>query len=116
MADLFHTTSIGAVQVIRLELPTMLDSAEFDRLNESLLGEVGKRPEGAWVLDLSLIHYAGSSLLGLMVNVRQCIKQANGRLALCGMSDRLLQIFRTCSLERLFDIRRDADDAVRRVR
>jgi anti-anti-sigma factor len=116
MADLFHTSTLGHVQVIQLDLPDMLDSSEFDRLNESLLSEVAKNPKGGWVLDLTLIHYAGSSLLGLMVNVRQRIKLAGGRLVLCGMSERLMQIFQTCSLERLFDIRRDRDEAVKRVK
>lgn len=116
MADLFQTSTVAAVRVIQLDLPDLLDSAEFDRLNETLLSEIAKNPQGGWVLDLSLIQYAGSSLLGLMVNIRQRIKQAGGRLVLCGMSDRLLQIFRTCSLERLFDIRRNRKDAVTRAK
>ena len=116
MAQLFQTTTAGPVQVIRLELPESLDSDEFDRLNEALFAELGKRPDGAWVLDLSVIHYAGSSLLGLMVNVRQRVKQSGGRLVLCGLSDGLLQIFQTCSLERLFVIRRSVPEAVERAR
>jgi anti-anti-sigma factor len=112
MAELFQTTTVGIVQVIRLELPDSLDSDEFDRLNETILTELGRQPAGTWVLDLSPVHYAPSSLLGLMVNVRQRVKQAGGRLVLCGLSDTLLQIFRTCSLERLFVIRRTTVEAV----
>ena len=116
MQQLFQTTTVDAVQVIRLELPEALDSDEFDRLNDTLLTEVGQRPAGSWVVDLSVIHYAGSSLLGLMVNIRQRVKQSGGRLVLCGLSDTLMQIFRTCSLERLFVIRRTVAEAVDRAR
>ena len=70
----------------------------------------------AWVLDLSALAYVGSSVLGLMVNVRQRVKQAGGQLVLCGLSDQLLQIFHTCSLERLFVISRSMQEAVERVR
>ena len=112
MADLFRVKAVGPVQVIRLELPQTLDSDEFGCLNESLLKVLGQRPEGGWVLDLSELHYAGSSLLGLMVNLRQRVKQAGGRLVLFGLSDRLMTIFRTCSLERLFVIRKSEDDAI----
>ena len=116
MQQLFQTTTVDAVQVIRLELPESLDSDEFDRLNDSLLTHVAKQPAGSWVVDLSVIEYAGSSLLGLMVNIRQRVKQSGGRLVLCGLSDGLLQIFRTCSLERLFVIQRTVTEAVKRAR
>lgn len=115
MTELFQVKAVGAVQVIHLALPDRLDSDEFDRLNESLLDVLAKQPAGGWVLDLTDLHYAGSSLLGLMVNIRQRIKQAGGRLVLFGASDRLMQIFRTCSLERLFVIRKSEDDAVSRA-
>lgn len=114
-SDLFHLKSVGAVQVIRLALPQAFDSDEFDRLNESLLGVLSQRADGGWVLDLSDLEYAGSSVLGLMVNIRQRVKQAGGRLVLCGLSERLMTIFRTCSLERLFVIRKTEDDAVNRA-
>jgi anti-sigma B factor antagonist len=116
MAELFQVSEVGLVQVIRLELPDSLDSAEFDRINDALLTVIAGRPAGAWVLDLSPLHYAGSSVLGLMVNLRQRVKQSGGQLVLCGLSDLLLQVFRTCSLERLFVIRRSVDEAVARAR
>jgi anti-anti-sigma factor len=116
MAELFRVQTLGAVQVIALELPEQLDSGQFDDLNQSILDVMGGRANGAWVIDLSALAYAGSSLLGLLVNVRQRVKQAGGRLVLCGLSDQMLQIFRTCSLERLFVIRRSAEEAAAGVR
>ena len=117
MADLFHVTQVGPVQVIELWLPETLDSEEFGRLNESLLAAAaGAGADHALVLDLARLAYAGSSVLGLLVNVRQKVKEAGGRLVLCGLSERLLTTFRTCSLERLFVIRRSREEAVERAR
>jgi anti-sigma B factor antagonist len=113
MAELFRVSSVGLVQVIRLALPQTPDSTEFDRLNETLLSTIAERAEGSWVVDLSDIAYAGSAVLGLLVNVRQRIKEAGGRLVLCGLSGTMLQIFQTCSLEKLFLIRKSQDEAVR---
>ncbi len=112
MSDLFRVSREQATEVVELSLPSMLDSAEFDQLNEAMLALFGGRPEGRWVLDVSSISYAGSALLGLMVNIRQKIKQSGGRLVLCGLSPRLLQIFQTCSLERFFTITRNRQDAI----
>jgi anti-sigma B factor antagonist len=115
MAELFQVSAAGVVQVIRLELPESLDSGEFDRLNDAVLAVISQRASGAWVIDLSALQYAGSSVLGLLVNIRQRVKQSGGRLVICGLSTLLLQIFRTCSLERLFVVRRSLDEAVARA-
>ena len=84
--------------------PLTLDIEEFDRLNESILELIRGEPEGQWVLDLSQVAYMGSASLGLLVNLRQQIKQSGGRLVLCGLSPQMLHIFKTCCMERLFRI------------
>ena len=114
--DFFHVTHDQGVGIVALTLPHSMQSDEFDRLNDQMLTIFGADPQGRWVLDLSAVHYMGSSALGLMVNVRQKIKQAGGRLALCGLSPRLLQIFHTCCMERLFTIARSRADAMRLMR
>jgi anti-anti-sigma factor len=113
--QLFQVTSLEKATVVELALPHTLDSGEFDELNDSLLATVTVKPEGNWVLDLSRLSYAGSAALGLMVNVRQRVLDAGGSLVLCGLSPRLLQIFRTCCMERLFTIRQSRIDALRAV-
>lgn len=109
-----HESSVvttETINVIELRLPATLDASEFDHLNESILGILGSQNGGRWVIDLEHVEYIGSSVLGLIVNVRQRIKSGSGKLALCGMSGQLLQIFRHSSLERLFVIARSRDDA-----
>ena len=111
----FQLTREQGVDVVALALPRSMQSDEFDRLNEEMLEVFGGQPQGRWVLDLSAVHYMGSSALGLMVNIRQRIKQAGGTLALCGLNPNLLQIFHTCCMERLFTIVRSRADALRIV-
>jgi anti-sigma B factor antagonist len=110
--DLYQVSKAGTVNVVDLTLPHTLDIHEFDRLNESILALVRAEPEGQWVLDLSRLSYMGSAALGLMVNLRQQIKQSGGRLVLCGLSPQLLQIFKTCCMERLFRIVKTRADAI----
>jgi anti-anti-sigma factor len=114
MAEHFvRVTTLDSVQIIDLSLPESLDSKEFDALNEALIQTVEGKIEQRWVLDLSAVLYMGSSVLGLMINFRQHIKSGGGRLALCGMSGPLLQIFHSCCLERLFTIAKNRNDAVK---
>ena len=113
--ELFQIADADGVNVIELVLPDAIDAVEFDRLNEALLKLVATKAEQRWILDLTGADYIGSVVLGLMVNVRQQIKQAGGVLVLCGLSDRMAEVFRACSLERLFKITRTRNEATRAV-
>jgi anti-sigma B factor antagonist len=111
--DLFRLTEDGSIKVLELVLPTSIDSSDFDRLNESVLDVLGKEPGAGWVLDLSRVAYMGSAVLGLMVNIRQVVMKAQGKIVLCGMNDRLMRIFETCCMERLFKIVQGKPEAIR---
>ena len=90
------------VEVIELRLPQQLDFKEFDKLIESLEHIINSKPAAKWIVDLSHVEYSGSAVLGLLVNLRQQIKEGGGALVLCNTSPRLSEILRACSLDRLF--------------
>ncbi|HEY8667127.1 MAG TPA: STAS domain-containing protein [Tepidisphaeraceae bacterium] len=111
----FQIRSEQSVTVIELTLPAALDTEEFDRLNAEMATTLDGNLHGQWILDLSSVSYMGSAILGLLVNLRQQIKSADGKLILCGLSPRLLEVFHACSLERLFTIARSRAEAMRLV-
>jgi anti-sigma B factor antagonist len=111
----FTIKEAGAVNVIELTLPDMLDSVEFDKLNEAMLHLFDGRANEKWVLDLSQVEYVGSAVLGLMVNIRQHVKAAKGKLVICALSKTLGDIFRASSLERLFTITKTRAEAIKAV-
>lgn len=112
--DFFRVHPEASLTVIELLLPQVLDGMEFDRFTNELWTILDAQPAHAWILDLSGVHYMGSATLGMMVNIRQRVKDSRGQLVMCGMSPRLLDVFRTCSLERLFTIAKTRPDAIRR--
>jgi anti-sigma B factor antagonist len=112
MPDRFEITEDRKVNVLRLSLPDGIDTMEIDTIIDGVLGKLDGKAQGRWVTDLSDVSYMGSSMLGLMVNIRQRISQAGGKLILCGMKPQLLNIFQACCLERLFSIAKTRDDAI----
>jgi anti-anti-sigma factor len=116
MSQFLTETEESGIRVLALALPEQLESSWFDDLNKEMLGAIDARPGDRWVLDLSNVDYMGSTLLGLMVNIRQRIKQAGGQLALCCMSERLDAIFRACSLINIFTICKTRQQAIRDLR
>jgi stage II sporulation protein AA (anti-sigma F factor antagonist) len=113
MSKFYRIHHDRSASVLELDLPDQIDTAEFDRLNESLLSELEGKPAGNWIIDLSRVNYMGSAMLGLIVNLRQQIKNIQGQLVLCALSPRLLGIFRTCCMERLFTIVRTREEALK---
>src|ERR1700683_3802121 len=111
--DFVRQTVVQSVYVIELALPQMLDSEEFNHLNTSVIKALDGKTAQPWVVDVSSVDYMGSSVLGLMINIRQKIKSGGGKLMLAGLSPQLRGIFRTCCLESLFEIVKTRDDAVR---
>lgn len=101
--QLYILAKQGKVQVLELHLPLHLDVITFDDLNTSLNTIITSNP-GDYVLDLSNTDYVGSAVLGLLVNLRTKVRKSGGRLVLCRLSPRILEIFRVGSLESLFTI------------
>jgi anti-anti-sigma factor len=114
MSQFFKISDAVAIRVIELDLPATLDVDEFDKLNESMLREF-TATDGRWILDLTKVEYVGSAVLGMMVNIRQHVKSSGGQLVLCGMSQKLTEIFRACCMERLFSIARTRQEAVKKL-
>jgi len=113
--EYFQIVQEGEVHVITLRLPQSMDSNEFDRINEQVLEIFADQTHPRWVLDVTGLNYMGSSVLGLLVNIRQRVMTLHGQLVLCGLSPQLLRVFRTCCMERLFKISKSRADALKSI-
>jgi anti-anti-sigma factor len=116
MAELFQLQTETSVSIIQMKLPESIDSADFDRLNQNLLALIEAKSPKSWVIDFTDVDYMGSAMLGLMVNFRQRVQAARGKLALCSLSPKLLDIFQTCCLDRLFKIAKNRQEAIKLVK
>jgi anti-anti-sigma factor len=112
ISNRFEVSQEETVQVLRLALPDQMDGMEIDTIIDSVLRSLEGKSQNSWVLDLSDVAYMGSSMLGLMVNIRERIRQGGGSLVLCGLSTQLMRIFQTCCLERLFRIAKTRPEAL----
>jgi anti-anti-sigma factor len=112
-----QVSQTDGVNVIALGLPRTVDLYEFDRINEDIAKATEADPSGRWVLDATGSEYVGSAILGVLVNLRQRLRNGGGgRLVLCGLSDQLANALRTCSLFSLFTIAHTRPDALKQVK
>ncbi len=108
----FRIVSEGDIHVIEFSIPDDLESLEFDALNQTVADAIGARGQAKWVMDLTHVAYAGSALLGLLINVRTKVRRSEGKLVVCAMHETIERVLRTGSMERLFVIVQTREDAM----
>lgn len=111
-AERFSILTDRDVRVIELVIGEEVESIEFDAINAALSQAVSSHDATQWVLDMSQVRYAGSALLGLLVNLRSTVRRQSGTLVLCCMDPLIERTLRTGSMERLFVIVDNRDDAL----
>jgi len=102
-----------SIGILEFRLRPDSDALALESLMETISAEMESRTLGAWVVDLTQVSFLNSAGLGLMVNIRQKVRQSKGRLALCGLSPRLIELFHSCCLERLFLIVKTRSEAMK---
>ncbi len=64
------------------------------------------------VLDFSNVKFLTSSVLGLLIRISKKVYESGGRLRLCGINTKILEIFKITRLDRVFEIHEDRYAAV----
>ncbi|MGA2233600.1 MAG: STAS domain-containing protein [Tepidisphaeraceae bacterium] len=116
MADeLFTIQQEKSARVVELRFRPEMDALLMDGLLDAVAVELDRAAGAGWVLDLSNVTYLNSAGLGMLVNIRQKVKQSRGKLAICGLSPRMMDLFKSCCLERLFLIVKTRSQALAEV-
>ncbi len=64
------------------------------------------------VLDFSNVVFLSSAVLGLLIRVSKKIYESQGRLRLCSISPKILEIFKITRLDKVFEICEDQTEAI----
>ena len=75
-----------------------------------------KQPSKKVVVDLEKVNYIDSSGLATLVEILKKTKMQGGSLALAGMSDKVKSLFEITKLDKLFQITRNQEEAVSKVK
>lgn len=84
------------------------DIEELGRQLHQLLAEGPPR----LLLDFSAVEFMSSAAFGKLISLNAKVKARAGQALFCNIRPELLQVFHTCHLERVFDIRKDKADAL----
>ena len=109
----FAQQQSGDVLVVRLT--GRLDSSAAPGAEQDFAGVLG---DGAphIAIDLSDLEYISSAGLRVLLIVAKKVQQAHGKIALCGLTPNVREIFAISGFDAIFSIQPDAAAAIAAVR
>jgi anti-anti-sigma factor len=96
----------GDVLVVRLTCPSVLEDEEAQAVGEQLL-RLEVEGHRKLVVDLAAVERIGSTTIAKLVRMHLKLRDAGGRLVLCGLQPRIAEIFDILQLRRLLFIYAD---------
>lgn len=82
----------------------LIDTDVINAVNKQILDIVEGSNGLRLILDFTDVTYVSSTFLGSLVRVNKRIKEAGGKLLLCGMADDIRKLFQITGLDRIVPI------------
>ena len=102
----------GQVTVATLTDEKILDESQLARLENSFMPLIAETPAIQLIVDFSNVQFLTSAVLGLLIRVSKKVYETDGKLRLCSIDDKIMDIFRITRLDKIFEIYKDIDDAM----
>jgi len=108
-----QTEQVGPVTCVRFTRPVLLEGDDAETAAEYLLSLVADAGCCRFVVNLERVESLSSSMLGKLITLHKKALPLGGRLALCRVDPRLLQILETVKLSVLIGVYDDEEQALR---
>jgi len=102
------------LSVTVLELSGILDGIRGNELRREVGNSVANGAD-ILLLDLKEVKFIDSSGLGALVSAMQIVRNANGKLFICSISDQVRMLFELTKMDRIFQTFADQDEFNRQV-
>jgi anti-sigma B factor antagonist len=105
-------TKSGDVSVVKFRDRKILDEAAIQELGSELFALVEVDNRKTILLDFEGVEFLSSAALGKLITFDRKVKTSKGRLKMCGIAPGILEVFQVTKLNKVFDIRPDAGEAL----
>ncbi len=111
----FRSTLVDKEGIRHISVTGRLDSATSGEFERSLDGIFGVDAARA-VMDLKGLDYISSAGLRVVLMIAKRIKQANGRMIICGLQPNVRQVFEISGFLKILDVADDLGAAEAKLR
>jgi anti-sigma B factor antagonist len=105
----------GDVTVVHFREPRITGADEIESLGQELYQLIEKEDRRWLVLNLSAVQTLSSAAFGKLISLNGRVKAHHGAIKLCNIQPQVLEVFRVCKLDHVFDICDDQEDALQSI-
>ena len=106
-------TNTNGVAIVSFNDKKILDEASIQELGAELFGLVEEQAGGGILLNFDNVEFLSSAALGKLITLDRKVKASKGRLRMCNIRPEIFEVFQITKLNKVFDIRKDAGDALK---
>jgi len=109
-------TSFGGVTVVSFRERSILDGPAVEAIGKDLFALVDEQAQRKIILDFAEVRHLTSSMLGVLVTLHQKSQKIKGRVILCGLQPKLMEIFKVTRLDSLLQFAQDEAEAFKQLK
>jgi len=102
----------GQVVVATLTDEKILEENQLQGLEGSFMPLIQQNQGIQLIVDFNQVKFLTSSVLGLLIRISKKVYETDGKLRLCSINPKILEIFKITRLDKIFEIYPDVDDAM----
>jgi anti-sigma B factor antagonist len=106
-------TNTNDVAIVSFNDKKILDEASIQELGAELFGLVEQQAGGGILLNFDNVEFLSSAALGKLITLDRKVKASKGKLKMCNIRPEIFEVFQITKLNKVFDIRKDAGDALK---
>jgi anti-sigma B factor antagonist len=103
---------IDGVAVAVLTDAKILDEEQIQALEKTFMPLIEQSTGIRLLMDFCNVQFLTSSVLGLLIRLNRKVFQSEGRLRLCSVDPKILEIFKITRLDKVFEIYKDKQQAL----
>ena len=105
----------GDTIVARFTRPTLSDEENIEQLGRELFSLVDQFDCRKVVLDLNVVEFVTSSVLGKMITLHRKLHRKEGVLVICHVQNSVADVLKASRLHEYFNVANDLDGALARL-
>ncbi|MCC7349370.1 MAG: STAS domain-containing protein [Phycisphaerales bacterium] len=112
MNSAYILQQIGKYTVVEFRIASLMDPSQLQQIGEELYPLVDQQDKRLIVLDFEAVQYLSSQAIGIVLTLHKKLAAIGGKLILCGVGARLMELLRITRLDRLLTIKPTQNDVI----
>ena len=111
----FTTQTVEKWLVIEFRTPSLMDPVQLDLIAKQLYHMVDAEDRRKVIMDFEKVQYLSSQAIGIVMNMNKKIMALKGKLILCGVGGKLMELVKITRLDKVLMIKPTQAEAVKVV-